>query len=167
MIHFQFLSDSDRRLTTFFEQSTPRILAAVEKAITLAMADLQAYIQRDKLQGQVLKSHKNGAGLAGSLNIRIERDGDISIAGYVGTAIIYARIHEYGFNGMETVRSFTRMQTMAWGKPMKSPREVVVQEHQRFMFMPARPYMRPSLQEKKQAIVDRVREAISEALRTA
>ena len=165
MIQFYFPENNDQKLIAFFEQSTPRIMDAVEKAINLAMADLQAYIQRDKLQGQVLKSHKNGAGLAGSINVRFERD-SMSIGGYVGTSIVYAKIHEYGFNGSESVRAYTQTRTQAFGNPTR-PYTVNVRNHERLMVMPARPYMRPSLEEKKEAIVQRVRDAITEALKAA
>jgi phage gpG-like protein len=164
MITFSFQGDTEAQLVEFFEQSTPRVLAAIESAVNLSMADLMAYVQREKLQGQVLKSHNNGAGgLAGSINVRFERDGDVSISGYVGTNLIYARIHEYGFSGPEFVPSHYRMQTQAFGHPM-TPRQVLVRDHTRQMEMPARPYMRPSLEENKQAIIRRIRTAIEEAL---
>ena len=162
MIYFSYTGESDKRLLDFFDQSEERIMSAIAPALQLAMEDLKTYIQANKLQGQVLKSHKNGAGLAGSLNVRMENNG-LSIAGYVGTAIVYAKIHEYGFNRSENVRSFTRMQTMAWGRSI-SPRQVTVAAFTRTMTMPPRPYMAPSLEEKKEAIMDRLRDAIFKAI---
>lgn len=166
MISFYFVNGSDEHVLSIFEQSIPAILAAIEKSLMRAMADLQAYIQRNKLQGQVLNSHKNGAGLAGSLNIRMDVDGGVSIAGYVGTALIYARIHEYGFQGPETVQEYTQIRTTAFGRTV-APYTVFVRSHERMMDMPERSYMRSSLDEKREAIVTRIREAIIEALETA
>lgn len=163
MIRLSFTDNSDTKVAAFWEQSADVILAAIEPALRRAMADLQTYIQKNKLQGQVLKSHKNGAGLAGSLNVSFERNGDISMAGYVGTSLIYAKIHEYGYSGREFVPNFYRMQTMAWGKPI-SPREVYVKNHYRNMIMPERSYMRTSLDEKREAIVERIQAAVNEAI---
>lgn len=162
MISFSFTGQSDQRVVEFLEQSTPRILAAIEPALRLAMEDLKTYIAANKLQGQVLKSHKNGAGLAGSLNVRIDNDGT-TISGYVGTAIIYARIHELGFQGAEYVNEHTQMRTQVFGRAV-APYLVFVRGHERQMDMPARPYLAPSLQEKREAIIQRIRDAITEAL---
>lgn len=164
MIYIDFENGSAERLKSFFEQSPARIEKSVEAAMLRVMADLKTYIQTEKLQGQVLNSHKNGAGLAGSLNVRVTNEGGLAISGSVGTILSYARIHEFGYSGPEDVRSFVRMQVQAWGRPMNPPREVTVRPFTRQMNMPARPYMRPALAEKKQAIVERFRIAIQEAL---
>jgi phage gpG-like protein len=159
-----FVGDSDETVFRFFTQSTPRILASIEPALMLAMADLKTYIQSNKLEGQALKSHTHA--LSGSLNIRVESDGDISISGYVGTNIIYARIHEYGYSGAETVNEYTQIRTKVFGRTVPSY-TVAVREHERMMEMPARPYMIPSLEENREAIMRRIREAIEEAIRAA
>ena len=166
MIRLSFTDSSDTKVAAFWEQSADAILAAIEPALRRAMADLQSYIQNYKLSGQVLKSHKNAAGLKGSLNVSFERNGDITMAGYVGTSLIYAKIHEYGFAGREFVPNFYRMQTMAWGKPI-SPREVYVKNHYRNMIMPERSYMRTSLDERREAIVTRIQAAVDETVRKA
>lgn len=163
MIRLSFLDSSDTRVAAFWDQSADQIIGAIEPALKLAMADLQNYIQNYKLSGQVLNTHKQGAGLKGSLNVTLEKNGDISIAGYVGTSLIYAKIHEYGFNGREFVPNHYRMQTMAWGKPI-SPREVYVKNHYRDMIMPERSYMRTSLAEKQQAIIDRIQAAVNQTV---
>lgn len=165
MISLSFSGESDQHVIDFLTQTEPRVLAAIEPALMRAMVDLQVYIQRNKLQGQVLKSHKNGAGLAGSLNVRVDKEGAI-LSGYVGTALVYARIHEYGFFGQEFVPNHYRMQTQAWGRSI-TPREVYVRNHYREMAMPARPYMAPSLAEKREAIMKRLLDAILKAIDTA
>lgn len=59
----------------------------------------------------------------------------------VGTNKVYARIHQLGFDGPQSVKSHKRHITSAFGLKLKSPVDVIVPEFTRKMAMPARPFL--------------------------
>lgn len=129
--------------------------------IYLLTYKLGGYIQQRKLQGQVLK-HRTGK-LSRSIEEEIFTNPD-SIVGRVfanGTAP-YAAIHEYGFSGEESVRSFTRKQTMVFGRPI-DPIIVTVNAFTRQMNMPERSFMRSSLRENAAMIERELTNAVARA----
>lgn len=68
-----------------------------------------------------------------------------------GSRVPYARVHEEGFSGTVNVPAHTRTITQAFGRQI-APREVQVQAHTRQMFIPARPYLGPSLEDNLQKL---------------
>lgn len=62
-----------------------------------------------------------------------------------GTRTPYAAVHEEGFIGRVQVPRHTRTIVQAFGRPLASKKTVTVAAHQRFMTIPARPFMGPSL----------------------
>lgn len=71
----------------------------------------------------------------------------------------YARIHEYGFSGNESVKAHKRFQSKAFGKLMKNPHEVDVRAHNRFMVIKARPYIRPAFRDLRDRILKIIQDA--------
>lgn len=59
----------------------------------------------------------------------------------VGTNLIYARIHQEGFTGSQTVSAHKRTITQAFGKPLKSPVEVMMPTATRNFHMPQRSFL--------------------------
>lgn len=59
----------------------------------------------------------------------------------VGTNVIYARRHQEGFDGTETVRSHKRTIRQAFGIRLASPVEVIVGSFSRKANTPARPFI--------------------------
>ena len=77
---------------------------------------------------------------------------DENITGVVGTGVQapYAGIHEHGAD-------FDRMVRMAWGREMKNPHTV-------HFHYPQRAFLRPSLDENRQAVFAALRGSVAEAL---
>lgn len=59
----------------------------------------------------------------------------------VGSNVVYAAIHQLGFNGSQKVGAHKRRITQAFGRRLKSPVEVIVPNFTRTMNMPARAYL--------------------------
>ena len=143
------------------ENKAAKGMSAIEQAVRRSALDLVAYIKSQKLSDQVL--HVKTGTLRRSITAQFSSSGS-KFTAKVGTNLVYARIHEYGFNGQVNVRAFQRMQTVAWGKLMKTPKKVNVRAHAMHMKMPERPFMRPSLEENRDKIITDIRRAITEAL---
>lgn len=77
--------------------------------------------------------------------------------GGVGSNVEYAAIHEFGGEGRASanVRAHTRQITQAFGRPLKKATTVSVKAFTRSQHwkIPARPYARPSLAARAQAIL--------------
>lgn len=59
----------------------------------------------------------------------------------VGTNLIYARIHQEGFTGAQQVKAHKRTINQAFGKPLKTPVEVMMPAATRNFHMPTRPFL--------------------------
>lgn len=158
-------------VVTNLSQIAQRANEVIRRALMREAINLAAYVKEFKLTDQVL--HVRTGRLRRSITTRFEDIGSTGLRAFVGTNVKYAAIHEFGFSGSvtvkaHTVKSFTRMQSMAFGKPIE-PRQVnvrahVVREHAAKMNMPARPFLFPSLEENKERITANLRKAIAEAL---
>lgn len=109
--------------------------------------DLQGYVQTNKLQGQAL-NHRTGW-LSSHVHPDVQDLGSAArvTVGVDRTAVPYAAIHEWGFNGSEKVRAHQRIITVCFGKPI-DPVTVMVGAFTRQMHMPERSYLRSSLKER-------------------
>ena len=58
----------------------------------------------------------------------------------VSATPVYAGIHQFGFDGIQSVKSHTRKVTQAFGRKLDPPVTATVREHTRKMIMPARPF---------------------------
>lgn len=141
-------------------------------AIRRIAISLVGYIKANKLSDQVLRVRTGR--LRRSITAQFEGDNS-DFRAIVGTNVRYARAHEEGFQGevnvkQHTVKEFSRMQTMAFGRPMKEPRivnvrEHVVKAHAMKMNIPKRPFLAPSVEENMPMIQKGLREAMAEALK--
>ena len=165
-----------------FTGMTAKLRENVSRTIERLSIQLQAKVKDEKLSGQVL--HVRSGTLRRSINRVVKQDGDTTIA-QVGTNVVYAHIHEYGFDGIESVRAYVRRssQQMAlaryrtnklgerieilgsYKKAGGTPGEVNVRAHTRHMVMPERSYLRSSLREMAPDIRQQIREAARAALR--
>ena len=167
-VRFSGLPQVGTRLTG----AAAKLLKGIEEAVTREALNLVAYIKQNKLSDQVL--HVRTGRLRRSITARFEGKGTGSFKAFVGTNVKYARIHEYGFEGSVSVKAHvvkehTRLQKIAFGKLMKEPkvvtvREHAVQAHSMNMKMPARPFLRPSLEENAGRITTNIRKALTGAL---
>lgn len=95
---------------------------------------------KEKLSDDVL--HVRSGRLRANQNVRYEH-GENVYSAFVGFNVWYGRLHELGWSG-----TVTRMQTMAWGRPMRDPRQVTYQ-----MTIPKRAFLVPALQELRGEIL--------------
>jgi phage gpG-like protein len=150
----------------------PRAVTKIVTAIKTEAINLVAYIKQNKLSDQVLRVRTGR--LRRSITANFAQDGD-TFAARIGTNVKYGRAWEFGFTGAvnvpeHKVKAFERMQTHAFGKPMKSPRKVnvrehVVKAHTVNMKMDPRPFVGPSAEENMPRIQKNLRQAMAEALR--
>lgn len=127
------------------------IRGRVRDAVTRAAIMLTAYVKEQKLSGQVLKN-RSGT-LRRKINYKVtEQENQISAA--VGVKLAYAAAHEFGFDGMVSVRDYVRhvnsrnVRGSVNGKSGKTADGIAfVHAHERHMHLPERSYLRSSLSE--------------------
>lgn len=142
----------------------PSVRHALTKAVEASSIKLQIRVIK-KLNGVVLKNRTGR--LMRSINFRVTGQGTQDVAGFVGTNVEYARVHEYGFKGAVTVKEHLRVQKMAWGKAMKNPRPVTVKSHSMKMNMPERSFLRSALAEMEPEINAAIEKATRKAAQEA
>jgi phage gpG-like protein len=106
-----------------------------------ATLKLQRMVVQDKLSGQVLKVR------TGTLRRSIDQavtDEGANVVGTVSTNVKYARVHEYGFKGVVTVRESLRTIRQAFGRPIDA-KQITVRAHSRKMDLPERSFLRSAL----------------------
>jgi len=138
----------------------PRIHAAIVASMQREMFALAAYVKAEKLTGQVLKT-RTGT-LRRKVNARVTETPE-TVTGQVGVKLAYAAIHEYGFDGSESVKAHTRTIHQAFGHPLAAPVVVQVQSFSRHMKMPERSYLRSALRERAPNIMAALELAAREA----
>jgi phage gpG-like protein len=134
--------------------SMPAIIAnALQQEVATQTYRLQQHVQQNKLSGQVLK--RRTGRLRASINTKVEREGN-RIIGSVGTNVIYAAVHEFGFHGTVNVSSFTRTINGVTQN---------VSAHTRQMNMPQRSFLRSSLNDLKDQIQAGLVAAVNRAIK--
>jgi phage gpG-like protein len=153
----------DIELKARFAALYPKARDAVRNAVSRLTIGLQNKVVSEKLSGQVLKN-RTGT-LRRSIIERVEESAT-SITGIVGTNLVYAAAHEYGFQGTVNVREHTRRISQAFGRPI-APVEATVRAHSMRMNLPERSYLRSSLREYQPTIEDGLSSAVKEAVESA
>ena len=141
------------------------IRAAILGVVTEEAIRLETVVKEEKLTGQVLKNHSEK--LRSSIHHQVEATSD-TVTGIVAAAMGkagYARFWEYGFTGTEQVREHLRHMTQAFGRPLETPRDVLVKAHPRAVNQPARSYLRSTLAENQAVIRTRIHDAAIRAVR--
>jgi hypothetical protein len=130
--------------------------------------DLQGYVVRNKLSGQLLK-RRTGT-LAASIQQRVVSRAD-DVTGVVGSRINesaplkYARPLEDGFDGTVTVKEHLRQVTTAFGKAVKDPHKVTVRAHARQVHTRAYKYLASSLAERRGNYIEQLRQAVAQGVK--
>jgi phage gpG-like protein len=112
---------------------------------------------KDKLNGQVLKV-RTGL-LRRSITQAVMEQGD-TVTGITSTAVAYARAHEYGFDGVVSVRAHMRTIKQAFGRSINP-----VAAHSMHMKLPEKSFLRSSLRELEAS--GAIRDGLAEAVRKA
>jgi phage gpG-like protein len=144
--------DGAEKLVASFGKLKSEARLRVKRTIWLLSGLLVEHIQRNKLSGQYL--HQRTGRLAGSIHNEVDETPD-AIIGTVGTNVIYARIHEYGFSGSQAVKAHMRTIKQAWGRPI-SARQIMVSAHSRKVDITEKRFMRDSLNEFRPKVTERM-----------
>lgn len=127
----------------------------LRQALTTGVSRAVLIVQtrtKDKLSGEVLQV-KTGR-LRRSINQAVRQESD-RVVGTVGTNVVYARPHEFGFQGVVTVKEHLRRTV--------SGKDVTVRSHSMQMNLPERSFLRTALQE----MVPDIRAEFEAALKSA
>lgn len=156
----------DEQVIAMLGRVTPGVRAGMLKTMESIGQNLTAYIQRNKLSGQVLR--RRTGELSRSINNSV-RDTPEAISAVVGSSMPGARYpaaHEYGFTGTVSVPTHVRIQTRAWGRPI-IPRMVSVRAHPMRMRIVEKRYLRGALEEKANEEVAKIRASMAELIAAA
>lgn len=144
------------RVIQRFQSLQGDVRGRVGQAMGGIVLKLQARVVRNKLNGQVLNV-RSGT-LRRSIDQAVYQDGS-QIRGVVGTNVEYARVHEYGFNGTVTVKEHLRLVKKAFGKDLKTPKEVMVRTHAARVNLPERSFLRSALRDLEPAFFESMEQA--------
>ena len=138
----------------------PKLRAALYRKLSYLTLYLEGYIKTQKLSGQVLNVVTGR--LRRSIYSRVTQS-DTEVIGSVSSSgdVKYAAIHEFGFDGEETVRAHTREIKTAFGKAI-SPKRVEVKSFSRHVHMPERSFMRSSFTDLKDMLTKGIQDAVRE-----
>jgi phage gpG-like protein len=123
---------------------------SVRDTMNALVLHLLGYIKTQKLSGQVL--HRRTGQLSRSMTSLVEQDGK-EIKGEVSTNIPYAFTHEFG--ATITPREANYLVFQVNGRWV-STKQVTI---------PARPFMKPSLDENRDEYIKRLRQAFAQGAR--
>lgn len=117
-------------------------------------------VKQQKLSGQVLNVRTGR--LRRSVNNAVLLQAS-EVIGVVSTNVKYARAHEYGFKGQQQVKAHLRMMKEAFGRSVKSPRQIEVSPHVRNVNLPERSFLRSALKELGPEILADLQKSVSQA----
>lgn len=130
------------------------IKAGLTRGIGRAVLRVLRRVKESKLSGQVLNVVTGR--LRRSVTQRVEQEGS-NVVGYVGTKVKYARAHEYGFNGVVTVREHLRQAVSGF--------KATVMAHTRNVHLPERSFLRSALADLRSEVNGDIRDGVAEAIR--
>jgi len=144
-----------------FERIKNIAMPKVAEKIQKVVIKLQANVIKEKLSGQVLRVRTNN--LRSSINQSVITE-EGKVTGIVGTNVVYAKFHEYGFNGEQNIKEHLRTIKMAFGKPLEKPKIVTIKAHQRKVSYPEHSFLRAAMAEMSDEIRFSISEGIKEAI---
>lgn len=147
----------DKETVAKLGRANSSLRGKVKQSIVALTIALLVKVKEEKLTGQVLNVRTGR--LRRSINQSVTDTG-AQIYGVVGTNVSYGRAHEMGFRGQMSVKAHMRQIKKAWGKPLKSPKSILVRAHSRTVDFPERSFLRSSLREMEPKIRYDIREAL-------
>jgi phage gpG-like protein len=131
-----------------------------DEKIRIALIRIGSVLQAKMRQNIGRQKLIDTGNLLNSIQYMVENRGD-TIRLRVGSfGVPYAAIHEFGYQGPQTVPAHRRMMSIAFGKPMKNPRKVNISAHIRQQNIPARPFVRPAIKSSSDWIIQTLRAAM-------
>jgi hypothetical protein len=158
MITLFFKDGSDQAVAHRVSEKGPKVFDVLKTKMDALMIGLQSHVVTDKLDGQVLQ-HRTGK-LAASIRAipaTVEADKILGTVEGAGGPAWYGRVHEYG--GTFDVPK-GRLITQIFGNPVKVP----FMSKPYTMTFPTRSFMRTSLADQEQQIVEGLKDTTREAL---
>lgn len=148
-------------LTAMLMGFSARLLQNLNRTLNRLSLEIQSWVKGQKLSGQVL--HVRTGTLRRSINRRVEMRSD-GVWAIIGTNVEYGAVHEYGYKGPQTIKAHLRMMRVAFGRPVKDPRQIMVGQHTRQVNLPERSFLRSSLRDFEQRAQAAIQRAAAEAL---
>lgn len=137
----------DRELVAELSTFPQRLQARLERVMRRLGIQLQGIVKGQKLSGQVLKNRTGHLRASIGEETVATADGITTTVGVrQGPTVIYGRAHEFGFDGVVTVRDHLRTIKQAFGRSI-TPRTVEIPAHSRHMHLPERSFLRSALQD--------------------
>lgn len=136
------------------------LVPALRKGMIQAMILAVRTARSPYLRGKALQ--KRTGRLINSIQPQVEIRGD-QVVGSIGTNVVYGRVHELGFRGPVRIGEHARTIRQAFGRAI-APRQVTVRAHTRQVDFPARPFLRPAIEDSLGRIERILAKAIEEAL---
>ena len=131
----------------------------VRDALAPRVADLASDIERNARANAPVRSGALRASIAAEVAVTED-----AIGASVGSDLPYARILEYGFADVETVRAHLRRIREVFGRPLRGgERLAAVRVHARRATVEERSYLRSALDELSPQITAAAAEAVEEA----
>ncbi|HEX3884750.1 MAG TPA: phage virion morphogenesis protein [Stellaceae bacterium] len=149
----------DAQVISLLERITPQVRSHVARTVGSLGLALQRRVQDEKLSGQALKVRTGN--LRASINTEVADSGS-RVAATVGTGVRYGRVHEYGFQGIVSVRAHLRHVTQVFGRPVAATQNV--RAHSRQVNLPERSFLRSALREMQGTIQAALNKAVADGL---
>ena len=149
----------DQQVIASIKGTGPKVAIAAKDSISRSSFKVLARAKQ-KVSGEVLRN-RTGT-LRRAINARIVAN-EYRITGTVGIKLRYAAGHEFGFKGTVSVPAHLRMMKVAWGRPVKQPRQIMVGVHAMKMNLPERSFLRSSLKDLRSEIVADLRASTTKA----
>ncbi len=148
----------DTSIRTYIEGYSGKVHDVLLKVITKETLDLQAYIQTDKLSGQVLNV-VTGA-LRRSIFTKIsDNPGAVQGEVYSSNDVKYGRIHEYG--GVTSAHDIYPKNASALHFFMGANEIFAKVVHHPGSHIPERSFMRTGLDDKSDEIIESIKDAVA------
>lgn len=142
------------RINVKLENMPGNVTMSVAKRIQIVLFKLEGNVKSKKLTDQALRVRTNR--LRSSIHasdVAVTAD---KVSGTVGTNVIYAAPHEYGFSGPVSVKEHLRQVKKVFGHQLKNPMTVKVSAFTRQMNLPERSFLRSQMREDEKFIHDQI-----------
>ena len=144
-----------------FAYLAPKLRKTVFMELQRLTIYLQRYVKQEKLNGRPGLKVQTGT-LRRSITYRMKDDG-ARMEGTVGTVVRYGAAHEFGFDGVVTVKAHMRTIKQAWGRSI-TPVSAQVKAHPAHRRLPERSFLRSSLRENMTYFSKQMQEVVQRVL---
>ena len=143
------LTPESQALIERFHGAPARLGARVARTVDLQNQLTIGYAQANKMsqRGPATLGVRTNR-LRSSLRATAAVQEGALITSAIGTNVVYAAAHEFGFDGEVAVRAHSRKVSQAFGQPLKAAVSASVKAFSRHVHLPVRSFIRSSLGER-------------------